>query len=395
MRLLSFWGLLSVFVFLARGADNPIIFVHGIHGAHLLGGRIKPKDCWPDWNGIDFGKPYRTAMDKILIEHYGGYTAGSPLDCHVNTELIPTGGETRKIYNFSYYNPDGDSGAIGSNGDILPEGCKVWKTTYIESSKSDDLWIPPGLYDEPSCIGCCLFSFGAGLVGYEIYKSLKDTTRKEYYPKFSIGIGYSPGIAYRGVLSRLLESGEMDPFYKYYWNNQAHVDLTIPISVASFVKLSVSYIWARIDKTGTLFRPPDGHFCAGENRWEFSSRSFAISLGHYLERNEGIQIEAGIEYYVWDGQDHEIKAYTFEPVKIKIWGNGICGLVNAGINKAITKWLIWNMNLSLRFSKGTEKGYSSSEAVEKLTPIEFHLTGTYINFGVKYVFKKIQNGGVR
>ena len=260
---------------------------------------------------------------------------------------------------------------------------------------SDDLWIPPGLYDEPSGTGCCLFSFGAGLVGHEIYKSFKDTTRKEYNPKLSIGIGYSPGIAYRGVLSRLLESGEMDPFHQFYWNNQVHLDLSLPVTTIFFTKLSGSYIWARIEKTGTLFRPFDGHFCAGENKWEFRSSSFAISLGHYLKQNKAIQIEAGIEYYVWDGQDREIKAYTFEPVKIKNWGNGICGLVSMGFNKAITNRLIWNMGLSVRYSKGSQRGYSSSEAVEQLTPIVFHLTGFYIEFGIKYLFKKAQNGGAK
>ncbi len=337
--------------------DVPIIFVHGQKSEAVplkwdkdeqqyIGG-------WTTWYPMNLDGPLKhpTAMTRII--GYKGYQYGLKADggpaitCDINTE---------------------------------------------SSSKSDDLWIPLGLYDEPSCIGCCLFSFGAGLVGYEIYKSFKDTTKRGYYPKFSIGISYSPGIAYRGVLSRLLESGEMDPFHQFYWNNQTHVDLSIPIGTASFVKLSGAYIWAKIEKTGTLFTPLDGHFCAGENRWEFRSRSFAISLGHYLK---DIQIEAEIGYYVWDGQDHEIKAYTFEPVKIKDWGNGIYGSVSMGINKVITDCLIWNINLSVRYSKGSEGGYSSSEAVERLTPIEFHLTGFYIDFGAKYIFKKVQNGGAK
>ncbi|RKX70305.1 hypothetical protein DRP53_05390, partial [candidate division WOR-3 bacterium] len=114
------------------GGEYPIIFVHGQKGAGD-DNKVFPDDCWPDWNGREHGKPYRTAMDKILAEHYGGYTAGSPLDCHVNTEIASTGGETRKIYNFSYYNPDGSKGVIGSNGFCLPEDYKDWRTKYEDA----------------------------------------------------------------------------------------------------------------------------------------------------------------------------------------------------------------------------------------------------------------------
>ncbi|OPX18507.1 hypothetical protein BXT86_00935, partial [candidate division WOR-3 bacterium 4484_100] len=60
-------------------------------------------------------------MDKILTEHYGGYTAGDPLNCSIDSTPRPTGGETRKIYNFSYYNPDGARGVIS-----LSEGMTVY-----------------------------------------------------------------------------------------------------------------------------------------------------------------------------------------------------------------------------------------------------------------------------
>jgi len=95
-------------------ADCPIIFVHGSKGGGL------PSECWKDWHGALQDVPYTSAMERIINEEYKGYTAGTPLDCHVNTVLTPTGGETRKIYNFSYYNPDGTKGVIGSNGRYLP-----------------------------------------------------------------------------------------------------------------------------------------------------------------------------------------------------------------------------------------------------------------------------------
>lgn len=117
-----------------RAADCPIIFVHGQQGAK--DGKAKPKEAWKDWNPKD--KPYKSAMQKILEEGYGGYTAGmrsdgKPLNCHKNSSLTPTGGETRKIYNFSYYNPDGSPGVIGSNGNLVPVKDE-WREEYEESA---------------------------------------------------------------------------------------------------------------------------------------------------------------------------------------------------------------------------------------------------------------------
>ncbi|MEO0137395.1 MAG: alpha/beta fold hydrolase [candidate division WOR-3 bacterium] len=116
-------------------ATCPIIFIHGQRGGK--DGDAKPEKCWPDWNGKDHGKPYHSAMDRILVEHYRGYgpgylTNGDSIDCDMNSSLTPTGGETRKIYNFSYYHPDGSAGVISlseesvrvyvSHGYTLPGG---------------------------------------------------------------------------------------------------------------------------------------------------------------------------------------------------------------------------------------------------------------------------------
>jgi len=100
-----------------HGGYYPIIFVHG-HNRHA-----SCVDGWKEWRDPN------SAMMRILSEHYGGYTAGEPRDCNKNTELSPTGGETKKIYNFSFYNPDGSRGVIGSNG-------KYWPCSYTDAYKA-------------------------------------------------------------------------------------------------------------------------------------------------------------------------------------------------------------------------------------------------------------------
>ncbi len=117
-------------------ASCPIIFIHGQKG----GSEAKPEFAWRDWNGIDWGMPYRSAMDKILTEHYKGYTAGDPLNCSIDSTPRSTGGNTRKIYNFSYYNPDGSRGAIGGSSSIIacgngPNGEDPEYITNIQSAQ--------------------------------------------------------------------------------------------------------------------------------------------------------------------------------------------------------------------------------------------------------------------
>ena len=102
--------LLPSLIIVVSAATNPIIFIHGQKGA--ADGLAIPKYAWRDWHCALDTAPYRSAMEKILTEHYGGYSAGSPFNCDIDSTPQSTGGETRKIYNFSYYHPAGTRGVI-------------------------------------------------------------------------------------------------------------------------------------------------------------------------------------------------------------------------------------------------------------------------------------------
>ncbi|HID93166.1 MAG TPA: hypothetical protein EYP60_03620, partial [bacterium (Candidatus Stahlbacteria)] len=96
----------------------PIIFVHGNKGNPCS------TEVWKTWND----EVYKSVMQKLLEEGYRDYQAGIPLNCHKGTWLGDTP-DWQRIYNFCFYNPDGDSGAIGSNGHLVP---KFNKETYQE-----------------------------------------------------------------------------------------------------------------------------------------------------------------------------------------------------------------------------------------------------------------------
>ena len=98
-----------------NSAEVPIIFVHGHEG------EATSEYGWKTWYPTDNNGvlQYPTAMTKILSSHYAGYTAGSPLNCDIDSTPTPTGGNTRVIYNFSYYYPDGSRGVIGYSDSVL------------------------------------------------------------------------------------------------------------------------------------------------------------------------------------------------------------------------------------------------------------------------------------
>lgn len=75
---------------LLLGEYYPIIFVHRHNddGSVITG--------WNTWLLPN------SAMKRLLEEGYKGYTRGRPLNCTKNSSLIPTGGDTRKFYNFSF-----------------------------------------------------------------------------------------------------------------------------------------------------------------------------------------------------------------------------------------------------------------------------------------------------
>jgi len=108
-------------------ADVPIIFLHGNKAEAVpidtvwKNGEIKEfKGGLLTWYPLDStgSLDYPTAMTKII--GYQGYDwgvkdDGSPaIDCDINTELMPDQG-TKRVFNFSYYSPDGSPGVIGLN----------------------------------------------------------------------------------------------------------------------------------------------------------------------------------------------------------------------------------------------------------------------------------------
>ncbi len=115
-------------------SDCPIIFIHGhksegitIDTVYNNDGSIKEiKGGLTTWYPLnpDWTVPYPTAMIRIIEEHYGGYDWGITLSgqparcCDINTQLMPGQGKKR-IFNYSYYDPNGEPGVIGIPDSVL------------------------------------------------------------------------------------------------------------------------------------------------------------------------------------------------------------------------------------------------------------------------------------
>jgi len=260
------------------------------------------------------------------------------------------------------------------------------------SSKSDDLWIPPGLYDEPSYIGCCLFSFGAGLVGYEIYKSLKDTTKKEYYPKFSIGIGYSPGIAYTGMeLGRSLETGEIDPFHLLYWNNVLEIGVRGHFSPKWTIGIGGGYIWSSLKDRSTpldCYPSPPGWGLPIRQDWLIATTYGCAKVGRISStKNTLIFLDGGVEYYLSKGIVYEIFTEVGKKLVAKNFGRGVGSFLEISIQRLIVANISLVFSFILRYGIGScyHQEVSHEEFVWRKA-VNFNLSGAYFKIGISCNF---------
>jgi len=182
---------------------RPIIFLHGIQTPP------NPENGWPTWNNPN------SAMMKIINSEYSGYKAGVPLNC-CKDSILYTMPDSKRIYNFSYYNPDGSRGVIGNN--------------------------------------------------------VNDTTEKENNPSFwkklSYGIGYSGGLCYTGPdLKRYVDGYSYDFTTIFYWLNSIEVSAVYPLENGKGIEVGMGYGWARLG----------GDRCVGDD-WKISYISFDIGI---------------------------------------------------------------------------------------------------------------------
>ncbi|MEM4314595.1 MAG: alpha/beta fold hydrolase [candidate division WOR-3 bacterium] len=98
----------------AEPPQTPIIFIHGNNS----GGKCNVG--WETW----YSTQYVSAMEKILTGHYRGYQFGLKSNeeiawnCDIYTELMSMP-DKKRIYNFSYYHPDGEEGVISLSEDSV------------------------------------------------------------------------------------------------------------------------------------------------------------------------------------------------------------------------------------------------------------------------------------
>ncbi|MGD9679326.1 MAG: hypothetical protein AB7V16_13375 [Vulcanibacillus sp.] len=113
--------LLIIFIYSAEELPN-ILFIHGINGKPSPDlkryddnkNRLGSLFSWHPlkWNSSlqKYIEVDSTALLKII--GYKGYQKGHPFDCTIDSNPRDVTGNV--VYNFSYYNPDGDTGVIGS-----------------------------------------------------------------------------------------------------------------------------------------------------------------------------------------------------------------------------------------------------------------------------------------
>lgn len=372
-------------------SNCPIIFIHGQKG----GDDAKPEKCWEDWNGIDFGKPYRTAMDKILAEEYGGYSPGDPLNCSIDSTPRPTGGETRKIYNFSYYNPDGSRGVIS-----LSEGMTVYVShdwnmyaetmSYNSNPYPPDKILPTFRNNDLACGGCCCLFPTAGVMGYRFLKEKTDTIEER---RLSFGINYSLGSALTGH-DYWRGAGEMIDYRKLlYWVNKLDIAIGYTIRPPWELESGFGYMWGREKKRIAVFHVivngQEEYLSDGD--WDISAFTL-MCLIKFMKKN--IFLKSGFEWYFAKGINYSYMLYQGENKEVVIKTNGMAPgcILGVGYTSDLLSFLKLELSISGRYGLIKNPNYESTEELVRSGKNYLSFVGLYLRLGIKYNFL-IKKGG--
>ena len=284
---------------------------------------------------------------------------------------------------------------------------------------SDDLWIPPSLPSDKECVGvgCCLMPVGGFLI---IREALKKEEKPESFksvmtPKFSIGLGYSPGIAYAGrelkypVSSPLIDLGKIPESIAswFYWNNILEIDVRYHIARHWALGIGGGYMWSKLNERNPWFSPKDS--IVGKNPviaencyWEITTFYEAIGCFYYFNKSKkNSHLGIGVEYNISEGRAYgewtewNTSVYPSEIVQQFIgkalrWGRGFGSFVNIGFARPMTKNISFNISLIIRYSLSKEYKWELPSWAILDKPINYSFTGVYLKVGCTYSLFKQQ-----
>jgi len=242
---------------------RPIIFLHGIQTPP------KPENGWPTWNSSN------SAMMEIINSEYSGYKAGVPLNC-CKDSILYTMPDSKRIYNFSYYNPDGSRGVIGNNVNDTTEKEKnpsFWRKLSYGIGYEGGLCAPGRDLAEETPP----FTFNFPPRSYWVNGAFGELSYPLNGKKISIGVGYSwwPELTNTVGLSLYVPSEDTLIYYSYVTTNQW--------------ELSMLYLTFGLKLNPTFVVGVSVNYCNAETKEElmveyYDSLKFVVDTTAYVQR---------------------------------------------------------------------------------------------------------------
>ena len=274
---------------------------------------------------------------------------------------------------------------------------------------SSEEWIPPALPANTACFGCCLIPLGGCLIGHEVFSKRPETTEVFKERKLSIGLSYSPGVAYTGdkLRKRLaLETGEIDPFAWFYWNNILRIDIQYYFKTKWAIEIGAGYMWAKMENRDENVRilTSSGSPWGGFGNWNISSKLLSFHI-YWMNTNGNdlYLIGAGSEYYFTKGVDIEVKerwspsGTETKSIILTNWGKGVGLSVSLNLLKKFASNFYLNFASEIRYGYAEEYRYSiskSAEQISRLGSIDLYFHGIYFKIGLVYNVLNKKKGGV-
>jgi len=247
------------------------------------------------------------------------------------------------------------------------------KPVYSSSNEDDAL----------AELGCCLIPLGGCALGLAIKK---DTTPKESVRindyKWTLGIGYNPGICWTGfgaVLQRYNGGIPIDPTASIYWLNLLEVNIQYRINPIYKLNIGGGYMWRYLKyrHSGIVYFK-DSSVGYRETNWDIYGFPLFLGIERDFKRSDFYRVQ--LEYYFLKAIDIE-HIQNKEHLYISVWAQGFGASFTFGTRQKVFSRL--SLEISSTFRAGYIKEYKNN-APDNIVwrRVTFYPIGMYFKIGL-------------
>lgn len=239
-----------------------------------------------------------------------------------------------------------------------------------------------------------------GLLQISLGKAQENKGIQGFWDRWSVGVGYSPGICWTGDDLNKYNGGiPIDPTAHFYWLNSFRVKVSYQITPKYEAEFGSGYLWANLPNRGiSNMRIPTEPYESGWYRISSDWKIWCVPISFGIKERSpvgkdwalrsfqiGIIFSKGLVTATSGQYDSETGEERIRADYATSCGRGLNCSIAIGHERSISKRFHWDISLMLRVGFSEEYKYSAPSDVIWRGPITLSFCGLYVNIGINYV----------